>query len=451
MSRRGVLVLVGVAAAAWVVVAAALGQATASGIAAPKQFAPTGHQQVYTVPAGVMLEGVVAVGGWGGSDDPQPSGSPIGAAGAAVQGYLATKPGETLYAEVGQSGKPGGGATFGGGGGAGAAPPGVKDCGIGDTSVPCSGPWAGSGGGASDVRTCSELASSCPGGGTSAGSRLLVAAGGGGVGSQGLNGNGAGCDNSRETGGEGQNGQLPTANPAGPGAILTSRGIVIPGLAGGNVPSVTAMNGSTNAAMGKTAAGAGGVRTMCTVNTTTYSGSAAGKPGSGPNGGAGGNGSGACCGGQTTFAPGGGGGGGGGYFGGGGGASGMEKCSPAPCGNGGTGGGGAAGSSFVSKAIEDPAVVQAYNTGDVFIEFIPVIEIDSPANGAVYRSGQAVTARWSCGYSSSSGLGASGCKGTAAAGSRISTTTGSHTFTVTGDDSQRKPLSVTVTYTVRAG
>jgi hypothetical protein len=50
----------------------------------------------------------------------------------------------------------------------------------------------------------------------------------------------------------------------------------------------------------------------------------------------------------------------------------MGQCGPAPCGNGGTGAGGAAGSSFVSKAIEYPAVVQAYNTGDVFVEFVPV-------------------------------------------------------------------------------
>ncbi len=91
------------------------------GTAAPKQFVPTGHQQAYTVPNGVLLVGVVAVGGWGGSDDPQPSGSQIGSEGASLQGYLATRPGEVLYAEVGQSGTAGGGATFGGGGAAGAA------------------------------------------------------------------------------------------------------------------------------------------------------------------------------------------------------------------------------------------------------------------------------------------------------------------------------------------
>ena len=397
--------------------------AATSGIAAPKQFAPSGHEQVYRVPNGVLLEGVVAVGGWGGSDDPQLSGSPIGSAGASLQGYLSTRPGETFYAEVGQSGAAGGKATFGGGGAAGTAPPGVPHCGIGDTSVPCSGPWAGSGGGASDVRTCSALATSCAGG-TSVDSRLIVAAGGGGVGGTGLNGNGAGCDNPGETGGEGQNRQLPTASPAGPAVIHTAAGIVIPGFAGGNAASVTTMDGSTSAAMGKTAAGAGGVRTGCTVNAISYSGSVAGSSGSGPDGGAGGNAGalGPCCGGQSSFAPGAGGGGGGGYFGGGGGATGMGKCSPAPCGNGGTGAGGAAGSSFVSKRIEYPAAVQAYNTGDVFVEFVPVIEIDSPANGAVYASGKVVDARWSCGYSYPTALGASNCKGTDSTGGRIDTT-----------------------------
>jgi hypothetical protein len=440
-----------------VATAAALALPTAAfAIAAPTQFAPTGGQQVYTVPSGVLLEGVVAVGGWGGSTDPQPPASNnIFAAGATLQGYLATSPGETLYAEVGQSGTAGGGPTFGGGGAAGTPPPGVPNCMLGgsDMSVPCSGPWAGSGGGASDVRTCSELAASCSAGGTSADSRLLVAAGGGGEGGQGLNGNGAGCDNGRDAGGEGQNGQLPSASPAGPAAITTAAGIVIPGFAGGNLAAVTTVDGSTNAAMGTTAGGAGGVRTGCTVNMVSYAGSVAGSSGSGSGGGAGGNASSLspCCGGQDSFAPGGGGGGGGGYFGGGGGATGMGTCSPTPCGNGGTGQGGAAGSSFVSKAIENPEIVQLYNTGDVFIEFVPVIEIDAPANGAVYAPGQVVDASWSCGYSYSTTLGASSCTGTDASGSPISTTPGTHTFIVTGDDNARQPLSVTVTYTVKAG
>ena len=188
--------------------------AAALGFAAPTQFGSTGTEQSYTVPSGVMVEGVTVQGAWGGSTDPQPPAvQGIFAAGATLQGYLATSPGATLYAEVGQNGTAGGGPTFGGGGAAGGPPPGVPNCTLSgsDMSVPCSGAWAGSGGGASDVRTCSELAASCPGGGTSADSRLIVAAGGGGEGGQGLNGNGAGCDNGRDGGGQGQNNQLPSS------------------------------------------------------------------------------------------------------------------------------------------------------------------------------------------------------------------------------------------------
>jgi hypothetical protein len=443
------------AAALMVAGGAALAFPTAAlAIVAPTQLDPIGHQQVYTVPSGVMLEGVVTIGGWGGSTDPQPPASQgIFAAGAVVQGYLATTPGQRLYAEVGQSGTAGGAATFGGGGAAGTPPPGVPDCGIGDTSVPCSGPWAGSGGGASDVRTCSELAASCPGGATTLGSRLIVAAGGGGEGGQGLNGNGAGCDNGRDGGGEGENGQLPAASPSGPAAIKTAAGIVIPGFAGANQASVTTVNGSTNPAMGTTSAGAGGTRTGCSGNMVSWSGSVAGSSGSGPDGGAGGDAGalGPCCGGQTSFAPGAGGGGGGGYFGGGGGATGMGTCSASPCGNGGTGQGAAAGSSFVANAIQDPTIGGGYNTGDVFIEFVPAIEIDTPANGAVYSPGQVVDASWSCGYSYATSLGLGNCAGTRPPGSALNTTPGTHTFTVTGTDNQRTALTARVTYTVKAG
>ncbi len=429
--------------------------AVALGIAGPTQLSPTGQQQVYTVPSGVLLEGVVAIGGWGGSHDPQPPAvNGIFSEPAVVSGYLATTPGQTLYAEVGQSGTAGGGATFGGGGAAGSPPPGVPDCMLAgsDMSVPCDGPWSGSGGGASDVRTCSELVASCPGGGTSAESRLLVAAGGGGTGGTGLNGNGAGCDNGGYTGGAGRNNQLPSPSASGPAAIKTAAGIVIPGFAGGGDASVMTVDGSTDAAMGTTTAGAGGTRTGCSVNTVSYSGSVAGGSGSGADGGAGGNagGLGPCCG-STDSAPAAGGGGGGGYFGGGGGATGMGACSGADCnGNGGTSAGGAGGSSFIANAIQDPITGGGYNVGDVFIEFVPVIEIDAPANGAVYTPGQVVDASWSCGYSYPTSLGLGGCTGTDPAGTAISTTPGTHTFTVSGSDNQRTTLSATATYTVKA-
>ena len=457
MRIRQLAILVGLMGAVFTMPSAAFGAA------APVQLGYTGSEQAYTVPSGVMLEGVLVQGGWGGSTDPQPPAvDGIFAAGATLQGYLATSPGETLYAEVGQNGTAGGGATFGGGGAAGSPPPGVPDCTLSgsDMSVPCDGPWAGSGGGASDIRTCSELAASCPGGGTSAESRLIVAAGGGGEGGGGLTGNGAGCGGGTEydTAGRGQNNQLPTASSAGPMAITTPAGIVIPGFAGGDLASVTTAFGYTNAAMGTTAAGAGGTGTECSVgtspNTVTFSGSVSGSSGSGADGGAGGSASAlsACCG-SLTAAPGGGGGGGGGYFGGGGGATGMGSCSGTSCpGNGGSGQGGGAGSSFASNAIQYPTFTFAGNTGDVYVEFWPIIEIDTPANGAVYSPGQVLDAQWECdGY----GQGPGGCdnsSGTVPSGSPINTSPGTHTFTVnanvnvTGNGSQ--PVNASVTYTV---
>jgi Glycine rich protein len=209
-----VLALATAAAFAW--------PAEAFGAAAPTQFAPTGAQQVYTVPSGVLLEGLVVQGAWGGSADPQPPASQgIFAAGATLQGYLATTPGETLYAEVGQNGAAGGGATFGGGGGAGGGNDNPTCSSNGD---PCAGAVAGSGGGASDVRTCSMSAASCSGGGSSLDSRLIVASGGGGDGA--VSPGGCASGESFESAGEGQNNQLPTASAAGPAAIDTAAGIV---------------------------------------------------------------------------------------------------------------------------------------------------------------------------------------------------------------------------------
>jgi hypothetical protein len=118
----------------------------------------------------------------------------------------------------------------------------------------------------------------------------------------------------------------------------------------------------------------------------------------------------------------------------------------------GAGAGGGAGSSFVANAIEYPTFTFPATSGDVFIEFYPVIEIDTPANGAVYSPGQVVDASWECaGYSSGPG-GCNSSSGTVASGSPIDTTLGTHTFTVngkvnvTGNGSQ--PVSATVTYTV---
>ncbi len=409
--------------------------AVALGFAAPATFSSTGAEQSYTVPGGVMLEGVLVQGASGGSNNAQP-GYPTDQVGAALQGYLQTTPGQTLYTEVGQNGTAGGGATFGGGGAAGSGGSG-NVC----NGLPCDGAVAGSGGGASDVRTCSMSATSCPGGGSSLDSRLIVAAAAGGDGGQ---SGGAQCENTYTllAPGRGQNNQLPVANPSGPAAITTSAGTVIPGFAGGGQASVLTINGTTNAGMGTTVAGAGGSQSGCTVNNQTYSAFASGSAGSGPDGGAGGNSS------ASTGA----GGGGGGYFGGGGGASGSSVCSPTPCSPVNSAEGGGAGSSFVANAIEYPTFTFPATSGVVFIEYWPVIEIDTPANGAVYSPGQVVDASWDCASYSSGPGGCDSSSGTVPSGTPIDTAPGTHTFTVngkvnvTGNGSQ--PVSATITYTV---
>ena len=83
---------------------------------------------------------------------------------------------------------------------------------------------------------------------------------------------------------------------------------------------------------------------------------------------------------------------------------------------------------------------------------VPAIEIDAPANGAVYTAGRVVSASWSCGYDGTTGLGVSGCTGTVAAGGAIDTNPGTHTFTVSGGASSNgnHTVTATITYTVTA-
>jgi hypothetical protein len=82
---------------------------------AAKTFVYTGGEQNYTVPAGVVLLTVRAVGAFGG-----PALFQAGD-GEDLTAYLPVTPQETLYTEVGQIGSVGGGAGFGGGGAGGRA------------------------------------------------------------------------------------------------------------------------------------------------------------------------------------------------------------------------------------------------------------------------------------------------------------------------------------------
>lgn len=430
---------------------------TASAIAPPTILSYTGGEQTYTAPTGVVAVGVAVQGAWGGEDNG------VGQQGEGITGYLTVTPGQSLFAEVGQNGSYNGGATFGGGGAAGKPPPTISG-GLGE--------YANSGGGASDVRACSIHAASCPGGGTSVGSRLIVAGGGGGFGGGG-NGNSPTCAGPVMPGtADNHQTNLPNALQGGPAPVLTAAGIVVPGFASDQHSSVMTINGTTDAAFGSASAGAGGVLAGCSSGggnpTITYSNSVSGSPGSGPDGGAGGNASGlppfsGSCTGTECADAGPGGGGGGGYFGAGGGATGYDTChetqtSPpgsSACNDAGSGQGGAGGSSFAANQVQFPRAPGVLgNTGDVFIKFIPAIEIDSPADGAVYAPGQVVNASWSCGYDAATALGpGNNCAGTVPTGSPINTTPGTHTFTVQGKvaNNVSEQLSATVTYTVRSG
>lgn len=134
-------------------------------------FVATGSEQCYVVPSGVSALQVVATGGGGGSTFIGTGGS-----GAQVTGDIAVTPGATVFVEVGI------------GGGAGAT----------------------SGGGESDVRTCS-VSGSCPALGTPQDPRLIVAGGGGGGGLGGGAGNGASA-------GVGAGGPSDTCKAAGSGS-----------------------------------------------------------------------------------------------------------------------------------------------------------------------------------------------------------------------------------------
>ena len=354
---------------------------------AAQTFTYTGSEQAYTVPAGVVLVAVEALGAAGGP-------GPIGAGGVGedLTAYLPVKPGEVLYTEVGQAGSAAGTATIGGGGA-----PGVQANALAAAS---------SGGGGSDVRLCSELAATCVGGASTLASRVIVAAGGGG---------GGGLGSAEETvcgGGEFAGG----ANTGG-GIQTFSAGHFIDGGSDSSVAPSTQATGGTGSA-----AGAGGLDADCTAGTDSFPGAIAGASGSGSVGGMGGGASGLA---------GAGGGGGGGYFGGGGGSSGQHCVSvPAACSYGLNGGGGGAGSSFVSSvAWIGSALIIGGAAGPASVTYTPIVAITSPASGSTYTIGQIVDAAFEC---DNAVLGT--CTGTVAVGLPINTSTlGQHSFVVQGE------------------
>ncbi len=150
-------------------------------------FQFTGAEQCYAVPADVTELVVTATGAPGGAG-PDAGPGARGGAGAQATGPLDVTPGATLYVEVGGVGSAGtlsaGGAGGFDGGGVGGGVAGAPNAGqtVG----------GGGGGGTSDVRTVSCGSPCIVLGSASLGSRLLVAAGGGGNGGAGGSGGAAG-------------------------------------------------------------------------------------------------------------------------------------------------------------------------------------------------------------------------------------------------------------------
>ncbi len=371
-------------------------------------FSYTGAEQIYTVPPAVTVVQVEAIGGAGQTASVQPGPGD----GLDLSAALPVTPGEKLFVEVGALG---GVSSFGGGGPGGG------------------GATGGAGGGASDVRTCSLTAVTCPGGITSTASRLLVAGGGGGSGGVPLASSidyGSTCGGDTGGGSGGPSFQSDFMHiPVTGGTVLSGEPDIVQV---GTAPGDTVATGG-----GATAPGAGGTVSDCKggVPARSYASSAPGGSGSGPIGGGGGIGPG-----------GGGGGGGGGYFGGGGGPSGQDQTAGPHVGSVSSGSGGAAGSSF--WATQATGAISYGNTSapttPTQVTITPLVDIRVPAPGAHYTRGQVVRAVYGCLHTCENA--------TVMPGSPIDTkTVGTHTFQV-GDQMESFPVAMsTIRYTVVAG
>ncbi len=170
--------LAAVATGALAAVVPPAGAASAGTVGAPTQTASfdTVGEHPFTVPLGVTLIHVVAIGGRGGV------GYKPGGRGARVEADVRVSPGSTIYAEVGSDGA---NATFaknapGPGGANGGQPGGGWSEGLDAENVGAPPVSGAGGGGASDLQTCPIA--SCQPIDLGSGALLLVAAGGGGAG-----------------------------------------------------------------------------------------------------------------------------------------------------------------------------------------------------------------------------------------------------------------------------
>jgi hypothetical protein len=408
-----------------------LAWAAAPAQATTQTFTFTGAEQTLIVPAGVSTMHIVVIGGSGGE-----GADSAGGAAAQVTGDLAVTASQTLYVEVGGSGEEGGGATFNGGG-------------EGHSET-------GSGGGASDVRTSPRSA------GLSPDNRLIVAGGGGGGGGTGEQGAGGAGGAAGESGAPDEGG---TNEGGAPGSAIAG------GAGGGGCSGVS---GTGDLGIG----GAGG------------SGAGGGNSGGGGGGGYYGGGGGGCA------------------YGGGGGGGGsslvpplgiqslalvgeepevqitytlpppsigipspangavftqgqpvnadygctppetatIEECS-GPVANGAAIDTATLGTHSFTVNAKDSEGGEASKEVSYSVLAPPSISITSPANGATFTQGQAVTAIYSC--TPAGGTGVKTCAGPVANGAALDTAAlGSHSFEVKAEDLDGGKASQSVSYTV---
>jgi hypothetical protein len=428
----------------------------------------TAGEHSYNVPAEVASLRVVAIGAAGRSSALAPGGE-----GDEVQGTLAVDPGRVLYVEVGASAPPS--QVFGYNGG---------------------GSGAESGGGASDIQTCSyrwidefknpipdEMCRTPPEARRASDQRLIVAGGGGGAAADGNSECGAG-GNAEEAGQPGCTGDASGEQPKEEEPPEEEEGEEEPeakheGAVGNDVADdepacsfepTPALGGSAgNGAAG--GAGGKGARLRVTGGPSCFIGgwSNGGTEQLGNTGGAGQNGSEwtwawqcrfSCLelpgGRETGFGDGGGGfggdgGGGGGYSGGGAGGSGTSATTTQSVEIIAAGGGGGGGSNLLVG--DSPAPLATSAPASVSITYAttpPTASILSPADGGSYRLNQFVPTQFEC-----AGAGTSSCVDSRGIGFPLdqldTSTVGTHTYTVTAGNEVGETATTSIEYTVIAG
>ncbi len=394
-------------------------------------FAATGAEQTFEVPAGVYQVGFVAIGGSGG----EASGVAGGEA-AEVEGTLEVDQFQTLYIEVGGNGKTaaeGGAGGFNGGGNGG-----------------------GGGGGASDIRTVSRATPLA-----TEDTRLVVAAGGGGGGDTGPTGTGGNGGAAGENGGNGEiyeGGKKGTETEGGIGGggcfVDGTDGELGVGGAGGYSAEVTGPGGGGGGglygggggggACTSGSGGGGGGSTLLpafssmtltsagpkidisynlppTITITTPAEEGAYTQGQAINANY------SCQPGEGTS---------------------VKTCA-GPVANGAPLETATVGEhEFLVKA-EDNDKGKAGKSVNYTVFAPPTVEITSPAEGATYTQGQAVSAAYACHPAPS--LAVESCSGPVSSGAAVNTANpGPQTFTVEAEDSIGGTTTRSVHYTVAA-